>query len=224
MQPSFGDQRSKNSRKRPLSETDDKRGRTTSNRREPSTGGSASITGRRGKYAKSISRHAVDRGEGYSLSQLKFGQPDPHTQRKDSLISEPVHIRVARASSTMPAAAPGASIPPASATPRHGSGGCSRPKFLLATAVTGHDCPPMLMYHYQHHQSMPTLYKFLEDLRNQHQIPERQLAHTIMVTYGRKCVNIDGIENRGFWEWEEAMRMVEKAGGSAEVCVTIGSA
>lgn len=71
---------------------------------------------------------------------------------------------------------------------------------------------------------MPTLCEFLEDLRDQHQIPERQLAHTIQVTCGQKCVNIDGIENRGFWEWEETMRMVERAGGSAEVCVTMNLA
>lgn len=118
-----------------------------------------------------------------------------------------------------PSAIPRPAIPPAVGSRINGPV-FSRPAFQFATRIA--NPPPSLMpvYNFQYHYTNPTLTKFIQRLRFQHQLDYRHLVQSIQVLVGGCCFNIRVDEGQGMWDWDTMMHRVA-AEGAAEIFVTM---
>lgn len=152
--------------------------------------------------------------------QSRVAPPMAQSQSKGGPILQPLGQQETPFVCAMPAIAP-ATTAAAPAAAEVELGQRARPTFIISTSLVNPDRKVREVYHYQHHDAMPSLQVFLAKIRDQHEPSQTHLPKRIEVRYGRRSVNIDDIEHHGIWDWEETMKMVKRAGGFAEVRVTM---
>lgn len=206
--------------KRPVSGANSHNNRAQTPKQEPDIAQAMESTGGLRKHIKPGVGTGTYCNAGCLPNQSPVALPMSQSQSKGGPILQSLNQQEASLAPAIPAiASVGTAAAPTAA--EAGLGQRARPTFTISTSLVNPDRKVREVYHYQHHDAMPSLQVFLAKVRDQHQPPQTNLPQRIEVRYGRRSVNIDDIEHHGIWDWEETMKMVKRAGGVAEVRVTM---